>query len=478
MHSFRKKYIGTKAFYASVILLIVPMMVQQGITQFVNLLDNVMVGRLGTASMSGVAIVNQIVFIFNLTIFGGLSGASIFGAQFYGKGDHEGLRHTFRFRILFGLVVCVLGILAFLLFGEQLFSLYLNEEASSAADLAATLNYAKEYMYITLWGLFPFVVVQCFSSTLRDVGETFSPMVASVIAILVNLVLNYLLIFGSFGFPKMGVAGAALATVIARYLEALYLVWRSFRNRKKFVFLQGAFRSFRIPLPLVKKIAVTGTPLLLNETLWSVGMAMINMCYATRGLTAVAATNINSTVWNLFSIAMMAMGNAIGIMSGQLLGANDIPGAKDTVRKLLFFNVAANIVMGGLIVACAPFIPHIYNTEEVVRQTATYLLMISGAFLPLSAYVQGTYFTIRSGGKTFITFLFDCVFTWVVALPLAYLLCNFTGLSVIWVFLFVQSADIIKAVIGSIMLKSGIWAKNVVNESPAQEDRPAESSAG
>ena len=214
--SFRKKFIGTRAFYASVLALLVPMIVQQGITQFVNLLDNVMVGRLGTAPMSGVAIVNQIVFIFNLTIFGGLSGASIFGAQFYGKGDHQGLRYTLRFRLVFSLVVTALGILVFLLFGEQLFSLYLNEGASSPEEIAATLGHAKEYIAIMLFGLLPFAINQCFSSTLRDVGETFSPMVASLIAICVNLVGNYLLIYGSFGFPKMGVAGAALATVIAR----------------------------------------------------------------------------------------------------------------------------------------------------------------------------------------------------------------------------------------------------------------------
>ncbi len=464
MHNLRKKFIGDRAFYAAVISLILPMMVQQGITQFVNLLDNVMVGRLGTAPMSGVAIVNQIVFIFNLTIFGGLSGASIFGAQFFGKGDHKGLRDTFRFRVLFALAVCALGILVFVFFGEQLFRLYLSEEASDPADLAATLDYAKQYMNVILWGLLPFVVVQCFSSVLRDVGETVSPMIASVIAILVNLTLNYLLIFGSFGFPKMGVAGAALATVISRYIEAVYLIGRTYRHKKRFPFLEGAFKSFRVPLGLCKRIAVTGTPLLLNEALWSVGIAMINMCYATRGLTAVAATNINSTVWNLFSIAIMASGNAIGIMAGQLLGAGDVDGAKDAVRKLLFLTAAANLVIGCVVIAASPLIPHIYNTEEAVRQTATRLLMISGAFMPLSAYVNGTYFTIRSGGKTFITFLFDCVFTWVVCLPIAFLLCTFTGLSVVWVFFFVQCADIIKAVIGTLMIRSGVWANNVVND--------------
>ena len=464
-----KKFIGSKAFYASVVALILPMMVQQGITQFVNLLDNVMVGRLGTQPMSGVAIVNQIVFIFNLTIFGGLSGASIFGAQFFGKGDMEGVRSTFRFRLLFGAVVVVLGMAVFLTWGEDLFSLYLDENASTPAELSATLNYAKEYTAIIIWGFFPFMIVQCYSSVLRDAGETVGPMVSSMIAIFVNLIGNYLLIYGSFGFPKLGVAGAALATVIARWSEMTYLVFYAHRRKKKFTFLQGAYRSFRIPLPLVRQIAVTGTPLLLNEVFWSIGTAMVSMCYATRGLTAVAATNINSTVWNLFAIVMAAMGNAIGILSGQLLGAGDIQGAKDTVRKLLFFSVAVNLLIGGAIVAVSPLIPFIYNTEAVVRQTATHLLMISGSFLPLSAFTQGSYFTIRSGGKTFITFLFDCVYTWVVCLPIAFLLSSFTSLPLEWVFLCVQAADILKAVIGAVMLKSGIWANNMVSgDSPAQ----------
>ena len=464
-----KKFIGSRAFYASVVALILPMMVQQGITQFVNLLDNVMVGRLGTQPMSGVAIVNQIVFIFNLTIFGGLSGASIFGAQFFGKGDREGVRSTFRFRLLFGAVVVVLGMAVFLAWGEDLFSLYLDENASTPAELAATLNYAKEYTAIIIWGFFPFMIVQCYSSVLRDAGETVGPMVSSMIAIFVNLIGNYLLIYGSFGFPKLGVAGAALATVIARWSEMAYLVFYAHRRKKKFTFLQGAYRSFRIPLPLVRQIAVTGTPLLLNEVFWSIGTAMVSMCYATRGLTAVAATNINSTVWNLFAIVMAAMGNAIGILSGQLLGAGDIQGAKDTVRKLLFFSVAVNLLIGGAIVAVSPLIPFIYNTEAVVRQTATHLLIISGSFLPLSAFTQGSYFTIRSGGKTFITFLFDCVYTWVVCLPIAFLLSSFTSLPLEWVFLCVQAADILKAVIGAVMLKSGIWANNMVSgDSPAQ----------
>ena len=460
---FAARYIGSKAFYLSVVALIVPMVVQQGITQFVNLLDNVMVGRLGTLPMSGVAIVNQVIFIFNLTVFGGMSGASIFGAQYFGKGDVSGLRDTLRFRIWFAAAASALGILALLAFGKDFLQLFLNSEASSPQEIDETLRLASGYMRIMLWGLPPFALSACFSSVLRNASETFIPMVASVISIFVNLVLNWLLIFGSLGFPKMGVAGAALATVTARYVELLYLFAQALRHKERFPFMKGAFKSLRVPLPLVKRIAVTGTPLMLNEALWSVSTSLVQVCYASRGLTAVAASNINGTVFNLFALLMMSMGDAVGIMVGQQLGANDMEGAKGTVRKLIVFGAGLNALVGLTLIAAAPFIPLIYNTEGVVRGLASQMLVISGAMMPVSTITNCSYFTIRSGGRTFITFLFDCVFNWVVCLPLAYLLCYHTSLGLVQVFLLVQIADMMKCVIGVVMLKSGIWAKNVVN---------------
>ena len=194
------------------------------------------------------------------------------------------------------------------------------------------------------------------------------------------------------------------------------------------------------------------------------GISLITACYATRGLAAVAASNISSTAHQLFSLLLMAMGNAVAILVGQQLGANDMDGAKDTVRKLLFFGTAINLVMGLLLIASAPFIPLIYNTEPLVQDLAAKLLMISGGFLPLGAIVNCSYFTIRSGGRTFITFLFDCAYTWVVCLPIAFVLSRFTALPLPWMFFLVQCADSgLKAVIALIMLRSGIWAKNVVN---------------
>lgn len=461
LHTIRRKFIGDKAFYHSLMVLLIPIVIQQGITQFVSLLDNVMVGRLGTESMSGVAIVNQLLFVFNLTIFGGLAGASIYGAQFYGKGDQEGVRYAFRFKVIFGLLITfgAMGLLYF--YHDSLISMFLTDNGSGG-DLALTLSEAKSYLMVMLVGLIPFALSQTYSSTLRETGETVAPMVSSVTAILVNLVLNYVLIFGHFGAPKLGVVGAAVATVISRYVETIFLMLATHRNADRFEFIQGAYSSLRIPMGIVKKILITGTPLILNEALWSIGTTLINQSYSTRGLMVVAATNITSTVWNLFCIIMFAMGNAISIIVGQQLGSGEIEKAKDTDNKLLFFTTVLHIGIGILIAVTSPYIPLIYNTEEAVRNLTTQLLLVAGAALPIHALSHATYFTLRSGGKTFITFLFDCVFTWVISLPIAFCLSRFTDLGIVPIYACVQFADSVKIVIGIFMLKSGIWANNIV----------------
>ena len=302
------------------------------------------------------------------------------------------------------------------------------------------------------------------SSTLRETGETVSPMTASIIAIVTNFVLNYILIFGSFGAPRLGVVGAAIATVIARYIEAIYLILHTHRREKTFIFAQGLYKSLYLPGAVVKKILLTGTPLMLNELFWSIGTTMISQSYSTRGLTVVAATNIAGTVWNLFCVIMFAMGNAVSIIIGQQLGAGEIEEAKRTDNKLLFFTVVLHIGVGALIAITAPFIPLIYNTTPEVQRLTTELLFVAGAALPIQAFAHVTYFTIRSGGKTFITFLFDCVFTWLIPLPIAFFCSRYTALSIIGIYALVQFADIIKVIIGSILLRSGIWANNVVSD--------------
>ncbi len=461
--TFKQKYIGDRAFYRLMLTIAIPLIIQQGITSFVSLLDNLMVGSLpGEEPLSGVSIVNQLINVYYLTLFGGLSGASIFGAQFYGVGDWKGMRNTFRFRMLFGIGVTAIAVAVFLLWGDSLAMLFLNNENNTPEAVALTMEHAMSYLKIAVWGLIPFMLSQVYVNLLRETGETFHPMLSSVMAILTNLVLNYCLIFGHFGFPKMGVAGAALATVIARVLEALYVIVYTHLKREKFQYIRGAYRSPAIPAELCRRIVVTGTPLMFNELLWSLGMTVIAGNYATRGLEVVAATNIATTAWNLFSIIMMAMGSVVAIMVGQQLGAGDIEGAKDIDRKLIFVTEVIHIAIGILLILTAGLLPMLYEVSQSTKDMASAMLRIQGLVLPVHSYVHVAYFTIRSGGKTVVTFLFDCFYTWCVPVVVSYVVCCLTDLPILACYGIVQALDLIKMAIAMPMLKSGFWAKNII----------------
>ena len=272
-----KRYIGDKAFYRRVFAVAIPIIIQNGITNFVSLLDNVMVGQVGTIEMSGVSIVNGLLFVFNLCVFGASSGAGIFTAQFHGSRDIQGVRYTLRFKVLICSLIAGFGIGLFLLAGTPLIGLYLQGEGD-VTDAVRVLGHGLDYLRIMLLGLVPFALNNAYASTLRETGQTMVPMTAGITAVFVNLVLNFLLIFGHLGLPAMGVRGAAVATVISRYVElAMVAGWTHFHTEKN-PFVKGLYRSIRIPGKLLGSIATKGLPLLINEFLWASGMAFINQC--------------------------------------------------------------------------------------------------------------------------------------------------------------------------------------------------------
>ena len=458
-----RKLIGDRAFYRKLFAVMTPVLIQNVITNFVSLLDNVMVGQVGTEPMSGVAIVNQLMFVFNLCIFGGLAGAGIFTAQFYGKGDHEGVRHTFRAKLYIAIGSILIFAAVFLTRGEQLISLFLHQGEENL-DLAATLRYGRDYMLVMLLGMPPFAVMQVYASTLRETGETLLPMKAGVIAVFVNLVLNYILIFGKLGAPALGVEGAAIATVIARFTECFIVIGWTHLHRERNPFIQGAYRSLRVPGQLAKQIVVLGLPLLINEVLWSGGMTVLNQCYSLRGLEVVSAINISTTVSNLFFCAFLSMGTTVSIVIGQLLGAGELEKAVDEDRKLIAFSVALCVVVGIVMALIAPLVPEIYNTTPMVKRLAAELLFVSAAMMPVNAFTNSCYFTLRSGGKTIITFIFDSAFVWVICIPTAFVLSRFTGMAILPVFIIVQALDLIKCVVGFYLVKARKWVNNLVAE--------------
>lgn len=456
-----KKFIGDKKFYKMVLAIAVPIMVQNGVSNFVNLLDNLMIGRIGTNALSGVAIANQIMFVFYLLIFGASAGVGIFTAQYFGMGDDEGVRYTFRFKLVINTVLTVLSVAFFLIMAPTLISLFLKGEGTPQ-DAAETLKIGVEYMRIMMIGLVPVAITNSYSGTLRDIGQTKVPMIASVAAIAVNLVGNLLLIYGFLGLPALGAKGAAIATVISRFVELGVLAIYTGTHSVRYGFIVGAFKSLRVPGNLAGKFILKSLPLMANETLWALGQTTMNQSYSYRSLNAVAALNIESTIWNLLGVSFLAMGEAVGIIVGQILGSGDIDKAKDTARKMRAFTVALGTAFGLLMIAASPFFPMLYNTSAEVKHLATGLIFIYGAFMPIYAYTHASYFTLRSGGNTLITFIFDSCFVWVLSVPTAFVLSRFTGIDVFYMVLIVQSLEIIKGFIGGGMVLSGIWARNIV----------------
>ena len=458
--NFKKKYIGDKDFYVYALTLALPMIIQNLITNFVSLLDNIMVGRVGTLQMSGVSIVNQFMFVFNLTIFGGLSGASIFGTQFYGKGDYEGQKYTMRFRLYLTIGIMLVFAFVFKVFEVPLISLFLSKDDTKEM-IAATLSYGQEYLHIMMWSLIPFGIGQAYSSISRECGETKIPMLGSLAAIGINLILDYGLIFGRLGMPNMGVAGAALATVIAKCIEAaVVIIWvHTHSDRHKYVI--GLYKSPYVPAKLSKEIIIKGCPLMLNEFLWSGGMSAIAQIYSIKGIDVVAARNIASTLTNMFNVVFVQLGQCLGIMVGMKLGANDIEGAKDTDNKMIMLSELLTLVMTIFMIPTAAIFPTIYNTEANVIELSTFFILISALAMPIWAYTNASYFTIRCGGKTGITFLFDIGFTWVLMIPLAFALSHYTNLGIRSIYTIVTFSELIKVIIGYFMIKSGMWIQNL-----------------
>ncbi len=455
------RFVGDRAFYRRIFAIAIPIIIQNGITNFVSLLDNIMVGSIGPEQMSGVAIANQLLFVFNLCIFGASSGAGIFTAQFHGSGDHEGVRHTFRFKLLACTALTIAGSALLLCAGKNLIGLYLQGEGDPM-QAQRTLGYGLDYLGVMIIGLIPFALANCYSSTLRESGQTVVPMVAGIVAVFVNLAGNYILIFGHLGLPAMGVKGAALATVASRFVElAIVAVWTHCHG-KRHPFICGAFRSAYIPGRLCLSIFRKGMPLLINEFLWASGMAILNQCYSRCGLDVVPASNISGVLFNLGSVAFLALGNAVGILMGQMLGAcRPEQEIRDTNRKLLALSVSTGIIFGGLVAAASGAFPQLYKASASIRLLATQMLIISSIMMPFNAFTNATYFTLRSGGQTAVTFLFDSCFVWLVCVPLAYCLSRFTAITIIPLYAICQGLDLIKCILGSYMLKKGKWIQNL-----------------
>ncbi len=447
--------------YKKALKLAVPMMIQSGITNAVGLVDNIMVGSLGTESITAVSIAGQLIFVFNLAIFGGLSGPGIYGAQYFGHGNTEGVKEIFRLKFWIGLLCTIAGVLVFIFAGDALIRRYLTGEGNDI-DPMITLEFSRQYLDIMLIGFIPFTITQVYAGSLRETDESVKPMVAGIASVFVDVVFNYLLIYGKFGLPRLEVRGAAIATVIARFVEMGVVVIWAHKRSDIHTFLKGIYKTLKVPAEMTKKVLAKSFPIFINEFLWAGGLAFLTQIYSKRGLDIIAGLNISNAICNLLNVVFIALGSAVGIIIGQMLGASEYEKAKVSSVKLMWFTSAICVLLTIVLVSISGVFPKIYNTTEAVRDYSTKFIIITALFFPIQGFLNTLYFTLRSGGKTVITFLFDSGFSWVVSVPVAYIICTFTGLPILWIYVTIQALDIIKVVVGYVLIKKGIWITNLV----------------
>ena len=460
--SFKDKYFGDKNFYKMTLTIAVPIIIQNLLTNLVSMADNIMVGQLGTNQMSGVAIINQLFFVFNLLVFGGMSGAGLFSAQYFGQKNHNGVRDVFRMKILIGIAIIAISLSVMIFLHEPLINMFLHE-GSSSGNIQETFNYAKNYLYIMVIGIAPFVISNCYNTTLKESGQTVVPMKAGVLAVVFDIVLNYIFIFGKLGFPAMGVVGAAIATVISRFFECGYIVIYTHRHSNDYPFIKHCYRTLKVPGSLVKKIIVTGTPLMLNEFLWAGGLTLQTQALSTKGLATVGGLNICNTIGNISNCIFVTMGTTIAIVVGQLLGAGKLKEAKVTATRMAAFSLLISFGMIIILGLLGPVFPHFYNTTDEIRELATKFIWAVAAATPFISLSNSEYFILRSGGKTIITFLFDSCFVCLVNVPVAICLTKFTAIHIVGIFFLVNMLEGVKALIGFIMVKKDIWLNTIVD---------------
>ena len=451
---------GKKELFIRAMMLALPMIIQNGITNAVGLVDNMMVGSLGPESMTGVSIAGQLFFVFNLAVFGALSGPGIFGAQFYGNNDIEGVRRVFRIKLWAVFLITLLGIVIFLFDDDLLIGLYMKGSAEKI-DPVLTLERSKAYLRIMLAGLLPFSLTQVYSSSLRETNESVLPMIAGLCSVVADILFNYLLIFGKAGFPALGVEGAAIATVIARFIEFGVLITAAHVRRSRYPFLQGVYKTLLVPKSLLVPVVKKGIPILINEFMWASGIAALTQCYSIRGLDVLTALGINNALSNVMNVVFVALGSAVGIIVGQMLGAGELNLARKSAFRLMWFSAGICVFISIAQILIAPFFPLVYNADESIRRMATHIMIITALFFPVQGFLNTEYFTIRSGGKTLVTFLMDSIFTWVVVVATVFVLSRYTNIGVYGIYTISQALDLLKIAFGAFLIYKGVWLNNL-----------------
>jgi putative MATE family efflux protein len=449
-----------KQFYKSLFTIAIPIMLQNLVNSFVNMVDTVMIGRLGTVEIAAVGLGNQFFFTFNMILFGICSGSAIFTAQFWGKRDMPGIRVNTGFTLILNLLLSLIFTLGALLFPGEILRIYSRDPAVIALGAAYIKTLAPAFI--------PFGVSFVFVQTLRSTEKVRLAMVSTLIALSINVGLNYLFIFGFGPIPALGVVGAAIATVIARFTETGILVGVSYARRYP---PAGTFRELTaFKGPCIARFFTIVTPVVLNELIWSLGVMFQNIIIARTHTDAIAAFNITNTFSQLTWVVFIGLGNGVAVLIGKKIGQGDERTARDYAARITRF---APILAGGaalVILALSRLLPFVFRVNQNVLSLIDVMFLILAVVYPFRAFNMAMIIGVcRSGGDTRFCILYDVLFMWAVSIPLA-AAASFIFHAPVWAaYLCICVEDPIKMSFGLWRLKTGKWLHNVVDKLKVNE---------
>jgi putative MATE family efflux protein len=447
-----KNLFDDKIFYKNLILIAVPIMVQNLINAFVNMLDTVMIGQLGTVEIAAVGLGNQVFFLYNMILFGISSGGAVFTAQYWGKGDIRGIRRATGFCLTLGLSVALLFTLLTVLAPEAVIGFYSADGAVIKAGAAYIRTLAPSFI--------PFSISFVFTLMMRSTERVRLPIVTTLVALTINLVLNYLLIFGKGPFPALGVVGAAIATVIARFVEMGILVAYSYEKKYP---LAGSIRElFDFSIPFILNFLRIALPVMVNELLWSLGITMQNVIFARTGTDAIAAFNITNTVSQLTWVFFMGIGNGAGVLIGKKIGAGEEQTARDYARRITIFGPLTAVGASLILIPLSWTLPFLFRVNDSVFSIISGMFIILSLVYPFRAFNMSMIIGVcRAGGDTVFSVIYDILFMWAVTLPLAAAASFIFNAPVWFIYLCIAMEDPLKMIFGLARLRSGKWLRNV-----------------
>lgn len=447
-----KELFSDKKFYKTLFILALPIVIQNLLMTSLNMADTLMVGALGDIPVAAVGIGNQVSFLVQLFMIGIAGGCSVFVAQFWGKKDKKNIKKVVGLGIISSLIVGLIGSLVVLFNIDGIAKLF-------SKDLVVIAQ-VNDYLKVVVISYILNAVTLSLAYVLRSMEDAKTPMIISAISVLTNVVLNYIFIFGKFGVPAMGVKGAAIATVIARVVECILLIWVASRNEV----LQGKFKEF---LDFDKKFSIevykSVVPILLNDVCWGIGNFLYSIAYGQIGTEAMASVQICTNIQNLFMVLCMSVASASLVIIGNQVGSGREDKAKEYTRKITGLSFIMGIVIAILVILLSGPIIGLFNVSEEVKNSSILMLNIFTFIAPIRiiniVLIVGAF---RGGGDASYALKLESATMWFIGVPLAFIGAMFLNLKVYQVVLLVSIEEIVKFIFTMLRLKSGKWIKSVI----------------